>query len=150
MLITCQITKEKIDKSIAYCEVVDGKNKYYKSKEVYDKYKENEMSEVVHATDASFESEVLQSGLPVVLDFWAPWCGPCKMIAPILDDIATELDGKVKVVKINVDENQQVAAKFGVRSIPTLVIFNEGKVVATQVGALPKNQLIALIEKSVA
>ncbi len=108
------------------------------------------MSEVVHATDASFESEVLQSGLPVVLDFWAPWCGPCKMIAPILDDIATELDGKVKVVKINVDENQQVAAKFGVRSIPTLVIFNEGKVVATQVGALPKNQLIALIEKSVA
>ena len=108
------------------------------------------MSEVVHATDASFESEVLQSGLPVVLDFWAPWCVPCKMIAPILDDIATELDGKVKVVKINVDENQQVAAKFGVRSIPTLVIFNEGKVVATQVGALPKNQLIALIEKSVA
>ena len=108
------------------------------------------MSEVVHATDASFESEVLQSGLPVVLDFWAPWCGPCKMIAPILDDIATELDGKVKVVKINVDENQQVAAKFGVRSIPTLVIFNEGKVVATQVGALPKNQLISLIEKSVA
>ncbi len=108
------------------------------------------MSEVVHATDASFESEVLQSGLPVVLDFWAPWCGPCKMIAPILDDIATELNGKVKVVKINVDENQQVAAKFGVRSIPTLVIFNEGKVVATQVGALPKNQLIALIEKSVA
>ena len=108
------------------------------------------MSEVVHATDASFESEVLQSGLPVVLDFWAPWCGPCKMIAPILDDIATELDGKVKVVKINVDEDQQVAAKFGVRSIPTLVIFNEGKVVATQVGALPKNQLIALIEKSVA
>ena len=107
------------------------------------------MSEVVHATDASFESEVLQSGLPVVLDFWAPWCGPCKMIAPILDDIATELNGKVKVVKINVDENQQVAAKFGVRSIPTLVIFNEGKVVATQVGALPKNQLIALIEKSV-
>ena len=89
------------------------------------------MSEVVHATDASFESEVLQSGLPVVLDFWAPWCGPCKMIAPILDDIATELDGKVKVVKINVDENQQDGAKLGVRSITTLVIFNEGKVVAT-------------------
>lgn len=108
------------------------------------------MSEVVHATDASFESDVLQSTIPVVLDFWAPWCGPCKMIAPILDDIAAELDGKVKVVKINVDENQQVAAQFGVRSIPTLVIFNEGKVAATQVGALPKNQLIALIEKSVA
>lgn len=108
------------------------------------------MSEVVHATDASFENDVLQAGTPVVLDFWAPWCGPCKMIAPILDDIAVELDGKVKVVKINVDENQAVAAQFGVRSIPTLVIFNEGKVAATQVGALPKNQLIALIEKSIA
>ena len=105
---------------------------------------------VLHATDADFDSLVLASDQPVLVDFWAPWCGPCKMIAPILDDIATELDGKVKVVKINVDENQQVAAKFGVRSIPTLVIFNEGKVVATQVGALPKNQLIALIEKSVA
>ncbi|MGR3808637.1 thioredoxin [Pasteurella testudinis] len=108
------------------------------------------MSEVVHATDASFESDVVQSSLPVVLDFWAPWCGPCKMIAPILDDVAVELDGKVKVVKINVDENQQVAAKFGVRSIPTLVIFKEGKAVNTQVGALPKNQLIALIEKAIA
>ncbi|MGV6989671.1 thioredoxin [Testudinibacter sp. P80/BLE/0925] len=108
------------------------------------------MSEVVHATDASFESEVLQSSLPVVLDFWAPWCGPCKMIAPILDEVAVELDGKVKVVKINVDENQQVAAKFGVRSIPTLVVFKEGKPAATQVGALPKNQLISLIEKAIA
>lgn len=108
------------------------------------------MSEVVHATDASFESEVLQSDIPVVLDFWAPWCGPCKMIAPILDEVAVELDGKVKVVKINVDENQQVAAKFGVRSIPTLVVFKEGKPAATQVGALPKNQLISLIEKSIA
>ena len=105
---------------------------------------------VLTITNDNFTAEVLQSEQPVLLDFWAPWCGPCKMIAPILDDIATELDGKVKVVKINVDENQQVAAKFGVRSIPTLVIFNEGKVVATQVGALPKNQLIALIEKSVA
>ncbi|WP_431054355.1 thioredoxin [Testudinibacter sp. TW-1] len=115
-----------------------------------DQLRKNKMSEVVHATDASFESEVLQSSLPVVLDFWAPWCGPCKMIAPILDEVAVELDGKVKVVKINVDENQQVAAKFGVRSIPTLVVFKEGKPAATQVGALPKNQLISLIEKAIA
>ncbi|MBE2893685.1 thioredoxin [Spirabiliibacterium falconis] len=108
------------------------------------------MSEVLHVTDASFEQDVLQSSTPVVLDFWAPWCGPCKMIAPILDEIAAELDGKVKIAKINVDENQQVAAKFGVRSIPTLVIFKEGKAVNTQVGALPKTQLTALIEKSIA
>lgn len=108
------------------------------------------MSEVLHVTDASFEKEVLQSDVPVVLDFWAPWCGPCKMIAPILDEIAAELGGKVKIAKLNVDENQSVAAKFGVRSIPTLVIFKEGKAVNTQVGALPKNQLTALIEKSIA
>ena len=104
---------------------------------------------IVHPTAENFGALIRDNKL-VLVDFFATWCGPCKMIAPILDDIATELDGKVKVVKINVDENQQVAAKFGVRSIPTLVIFNEGKVVATQVGALPKNQLIALIEKSVA
>ena len=108
------------------------------------------MSEVLHVTDASFEKDVLQSDTPVVLDFWAPWCGPCKMIAPILDEIAAELGGKVKIAKINVDENQLVAAKFGVRSIPTLVIFKEGKAVNTQVGALPKTQLTALIEKSIA
>ncbi|MBE2896158.1 thioredoxin [Pasteurellaceae bacterium TAE3-ERU1] len=108
------------------------------------------MSEVLHVTDASFEKDVLQSDIPVVLDFWAPWCGPCKMIAPILDEIAAELGGKVKIAKINVDENQLVAAKFGVRSIPTLVIFKEGKAVNTQVGALPKTQLTALIEKSIA
>lgn len=109
------------------------------------------MSEkVIHVSDATFESEVLQSQLPVLLDFWAPWCGPCKMIAPVLDQLAEELDGKVKIAKINVDENQQVPAQFGVRGIPTLVVFKDGKAAATKVGALAKNQLEAFINASIA
>lgn len=109
------------------------------------------MSEkVIHVTDATFEAEVLQSQLPVLLDFWAPWCGPCKMIAPVLDQLAEELDGKVKIAKINVDDNQQIPAQFGVRGIPTLVVFKDGKNVATKVGALAKNQLEAFINASLA
>ncbi|PJG84771.1 thioredoxin [Conservatibacter flavescens] len=106
------------------------------------------MSEVLHTSDASFEADVLRSDVPVLLDFWAPWCGPCKMIAPVLDDLAKELGDKVKIVKINIDENQQSPAQFGVRSIPTLMLFKEGKAVATQVGALPKSQLAAFVEKN--
>ena len=105
---------------------------------------------IVHTTDANFEQEVLKSDLPVLLDFWAPWCGPCKMIAPILDDLAVEFEGKVKIVKINIDENEQTAAKFGVRGIPTLMIFKNGQNVATKVGALAKNQLTAFINASIA
>lgn len=105
------------------------------------------MSEVLHITDAQFETEVLQSNIPVLLDFWAPWCGPCKMIAPILDELAPEFAGKVKIVKMNVDDNQATPAQFGVRSIPTLLLFKEGKVVATQVGALPKGQLANLLNQ---
>lgn len=106
------------------------------------------MSEVLQVTDATFEKEVLQAGTPVLLDLWAPWCGPCRMVAPILDELAVDLAGKIKIAKINVDENQQVPTQFGVRSIPTLLLFKEGKLVATQVGALPKNQLVAFIEKN--
>ncbi|HDR1596904.1 TPA: thioredoxin, partial [Pasteurella multocida] len=92
---------------------------------------------VLHSTDATFTADVVNSDVPVLLDFWAPWCGPCRMISPILDEIAAEFSGKVKVVKINIDENQATPAQLGVRSIPTLVLFKNGKAVATQVGALP-------------
>ncbi len=105
------------------------------------------MSEVLHINDADFETAVVQSDIPVLVDFWAPWCGPCKMIAPILDEIAPEFEGKAKIVKINVDDNQLVAGQFGVRSIPTLLLFKNGQLVATQVGALPKNQLAAFINQ---
>ena len=105
------------------------------------------MSEVLHINDADFETTVVQSDIPVLVDFCAPWCGPCKMIAPILDEIAPEFAGKVKIVKINVDDNQLVAGQFGIRSIPTLLLFKNGQLVATQVGALPKNQLAAFINQ---
>ena len=105
------------------------------------------MSEhIVHVTDSSFTDDVLQSATPVLLDFWAEWCGPCKMIAPILDDIAKEYAGKLKVAKINIDENQQTPAQFGVRGIPTLMLFKGGAVEATKVGALSKSQLVAFLD----
>ncbi|NRG16468.1 thioredoxin TrxA [Rhizobiales bacterium] len=92
-------------------------------------------------TDDSFETDVLKASGPVVVDFWAEWCGPCKMIAPALEEISDELAGQVKVAKLNVDENQNIAIKYGVRSIPTLILFKDGEPVATQVGAAPKNKL---------
>jgi thioredoxin 1 len=105
------------------------------------------MSEhIVHVTDSAFAADVLQSTTPVLLDFWAEWCGPCKMIAPILDDIAKEYAGKLKVAKINIDENQQTPAQFGVRGIPTLMLFKNGSVEATKVGALSKSQLVAFLD----
>jgi len=111
--------------------------------------KDRKMSEVLHSSDATFVADVVNSDVPVLLDFWAPWCGPCKMIAPILDDLAVEFAGKVKIVKINIDDNQATPAQFGVRSIPTLLLFKDGKPVATQVGALPKNQLAAFINQNI-
>lgn len=104
---------------------------------------------IVHTSDASFEQDVLKSDVPVLLDFWAPWCGPCKMIAPILDEVAAELEGKLKVVKINIDENEQTPAQFGVRGIPTLMVFKDGQNVATKVGALAKGQLVAFVNASI-
>jgi|TARA_B110000285_G_scaffold232964_1_gene305426 thioredoxin 1 len=104
------------------------------------------MSELTHAvTDATFDLDVANSDVPVLLDFWAPWCGPCKMIAPLLEDVASEFEGSVKVCKINVDENSEIAARYGVRGIPTLMLFNNGEVAGTKVGALAKSDLLAFI-----
>ncbi|MDZ5603012.1 thioredoxin TrxA [Pseudomonas sp. RP23018S] len=101
---------------------------------------------IKHVTDATFEAEVLKSELPVLVDYWAEWCGPCKMIAPVLDDIAATYDGKLVVAKLNIDENQDTPVKHGVRGIPTLMLFKGGNVEATKVGALSKSQLQAFLD----
>jgi len=100
-------------------------------------------------SDASFDNDVLKSQTPVVVDFWAEWCGPCKMIGPALEEIATALGPKAKIVKINIDDNPATPSKYGVRGIPTLMVFKGGKVAATKVGAVPKNQLQSWIEQSI-
>ncbi|MFM8667412.1 MAG: thioredoxin TrxA [Betaproteobacteria bacterium] len=102
---------------------------------------------IKHISDASFEGDVLQASTPVLVDYWAEWCGPCNMIAPILDDIAQSYSGRLQVAKMNVDENREVPAKFGIRGIPTLMIFKGGQLAATKVGALSKAQLAAFVDE---
>lgn len=104
---------------------------------------------IVYVSDSTFDSEVLQSGTPVLVDYWAEWCGPCKMIAPILDDVAREYAGKLKIAKLNIDENQDTPPKYGIRGIPTLMLFKNGDVAATKVGALSKSQLAAFIDANI-
>ena len=100
------------------------------------------MSQPLHLTDASFNEEVVQSDTPVLIDFWAAWCGPCRMIAPVIEELSSEYDGKAKICKLDVDNNQQTAMQFGIRSIPTILIFKGGEVVDTIVGAVPKEQIV--------
>jgi len=105
---------------------------------------------IKNTTDASFDADVLKSSTPVLVDYWAEWCGPCKMIAPILDEVATGYAGKLQIAKMNVDENREIPAKHNVRGIPTLMLFKDGQVVATKVGALSKSQLTAFIDQQLA
>ena len=104
---------------------------------------------ILYTTDDSFDSDVLQSEQPVLLDFWAEWCGPCKMIAPVLDEIAEEYDGKITVAKLNIDENPDTPPKYGVRGIPTLMLIKNGNIEATKVGAVSKSQLTAFIDSNI-
>jgi thioredoxin 1 len=107
------------------------------------------MSNIIHLSDDTFQKEVIESSIPVLVDYWAEWCGPCKMIAPILDDLASEYDGKLKIAKLNIDENPKTPTKFGIRGIPTLMIFKDGNPEATKVGALSKSQLTAFIDSTI-
>ena len=106
-------------------------------------------SSIHRVTDETFEPEVLKSETPVLVDYWAEWCGPCKSIAPMLDEVAKEYEGRLKIAKLNVDENQQTPAKFGIRGIPTLMLFKNGNVEATRVGALSKSQLTAFLDSNI-
>ena len=103
---------------------------------------------IVHVTDDNFENEVLQSSDPVLVDYWAEWCGPCKMIAPVLDEIASEYDGRVKVAKLNIDDNPNTPPRYGIRDIPTLMLFKDGEVEATKVGAVSKSQLVGFLDSN--
>ena len=105
---------------------------------------------IKHVSDSSFESDVLQADKPVLVDYWAEWCGPCKMIAPILDEVSKDYDGRLQIAKLNVDENRDVPAKFGIRGIPTLMLFKDGQLAATKVGALSKAQLVTFIDQQLA
>jgi len=107
------------------------------------------MSEVTEVKEADFKEVVLDSELPVLVDFWAPWCGPCRMVAPVVEEISQQYEGKVKVVKLNTDENPQIASQYGIRSIPTLMVFKDGQKVDTVVGAVPKTTLSNTLEKHI-
>ena len=116
--------------------------------EINDGENQQVSEQIIHVTDDSFEKEVLKSGEPVLVDYWAEWCGPCKMIAPVLDEIASEYSGRVKIAKLNIDENPNTPPRYGIRGIPTLMLFVGGEVEATKVGAVSKSQLTAFIDSN--
>ena len=107
------------------------------------------MADIQHVSDESFEADVLKSELPVLVDYWAEWCGPCKVVAPVLEEIANEYDGKMKVCKLDIDANEGTPPKYGIRGIPTLMLFKNGNVEATKVGALSKSQLTAFLDSNI-
>lgn len=107
------------------------------------------MAEISHISDDTFEDEVLKSDIPVLVDYWAEWCGPCKVIAPILEEIASEYDGKMRICKLDIDANEETPPKYGIRGIPTLMLFKNGAVEATKVGALSKSQLTAFLDSNI-
>jgi thioredoxin 1 len=107
------------------------------------------MIEISHVSDDTFEAEVINSDVPVLVDYWAEWCGPCKVIAPVLEEIASEYDGKMKICKLDIDANEQTPPKYGIRGIPTLMLFKNGAVEATKVGALSKSQLTAFLDSNI-
>jgi thioredoxin 1 len=112
-------------------------------------WRQRNMTEITHVTDDTFESEVLQSDVPVLVDYWAEWCGPCKVIAPVLEEIATDYEGKMKICKLDIDANEETPPKYGIRGIPTLMLFKNGAVEATKVGALSKSQLTAFLDSNI-
>jgi thioredoxin 1 len=118
---------------------------------IFDIHKGNTLmsDNILTVTDDSFDADVLGSDLPVLVDFWAEWCGPCKMIAPVLEEIAEEYAGKLKIAKLNIDQNEATAPKFGIRSIPTLILFKNGAAEATKIGAMSKSELVAFIEQAI-